>query len=90
MDQVKGKVALVTGGADGSGAGTARPLAAEGASVVVADINGEAAEPSRLDPSASVGRSCERPLGSSFGTLKLHNLSFLGPGRVDNLLRDHT
>ena len=39
MDRVKGKIALVTGGADGIGAATARLLAAEGATVVVTDIN---------------------------------------------------
>jgi NAD(P)-dependent dehydrogenase (short-subunit alcohol dehydrogenase family) len=44
MDRVKGKVALVTGGADGIGAATARLLAAEGATVVVTDINREGAE----------------------------------------------
>ena len=44
MDRVKGKVALVTGGADGIGAATARLLAAEGAIVVVTDINREGAE----------------------------------------------
>lgn len=37
------KVAIVTGGGSGFGAGIARKFAAEGASVVVADINGEAA-----------------------------------------------
>jgi len=44
MDRVKGKIALVTGGADGIGAATARLLAAEGAIVVVTDINREGAE----------------------------------------------
>jgi NAD(P)-dependent dehydrogenase (short-subunit alcohol dehydrogenase family) len=44
MDRVKGKIALVTGGADGIGAATARLLAAEGATVVVTDINREGAE----------------------------------------------
>ncbi len=44
MDRVKGKVALVTGGADGIGAAAARLLAAEGAAVVVTDINREGAE----------------------------------------------
>jgi 3-hydroxybutyrate dehydrogenase len=38
-----GRKALVTGGASGIGAATARTLAAAGARVVVADLNGEAA-----------------------------------------------
>jgi NAD(P)-dependent dehydrogenase (short-subunit alcohol dehydrogenase family) len=38
LTRFEGKVAVVTGGASGIGAATARRLAAEGASVVVADI----------------------------------------------------
>jgi 3-oxoacyl-[acyl-carrier protein] reductase len=38
------KVALVTGGGGGSGEGIVRAFGAEGAKVVVADINGPAAE----------------------------------------------
>lgn len=38
MGRVEGKVAVVTGGASGFGAATARLMAAEGASVVVADV----------------------------------------------------
>lgn len=40
---LRGKVALVTGGASGIGLACARALAAEGARVVVADLNAEAA-----------------------------------------------
>ncbi len=42
MDRLKGKVANVTGGASGIGAATLRRFAAEGASVVCADIDDEA------------------------------------------------
>jgi len=41
--QLDGKTAIVTGGASGFGAGIVRRFVAEGARVVIADINGEAA-----------------------------------------------
>ena len=49
-----GKVAVVTGGASGIGAGTAERLVADGASVVVADIQAEAGKAlaGRLGPAA--------------------------------------
>ena len=44
MQRFNGRVAIVTGGATGLGAAIAQRLAAEGARVLVADINTEAAE----------------------------------------------
>jgi NAD(P)-dependent dehydrogenase (short-subunit alcohol dehydrogenase family) len=44
MNRFDGKVAVITGGAGGIGSATARVMAREGAKVVVADINGQAAE----------------------------------------------
>jgi NAD(P)-dependent dehydrogenase (short-subunit alcohol dehydrogenase family) len=44
LDRFKGQVAIVTGGASGIGEATCRRLAAEGATVVVADVNGERAD----------------------------------------------
>jgi NAD(P)-dependent dehydrogenase (short-subunit alcohol dehydrogenase family) len=44
MSRFAGRVAVVTGGASGIGRATARRLAAEGASVVVADLDGAGAE----------------------------------------------
>ena len=44
MDRLKGKVAIVTGGGGGIGGATARALAREGASVLVVDVNEDAAE----------------------------------------------
>jgi 3-oxoacyl-[acyl-carrier protein] reductase len=42
--RLQGKVAVVTGGGSGFGAGIVRKFVAEGAKVVVADLNGDAAE----------------------------------------------
>ncbi len=44
MGRLEGKVAIVTGAGSGIGEATARLMAREGASVVVADINRSAAE----------------------------------------------
>ena len=42
--RLQGKIAVVTGAGSGFGAGIARYFAAEGGRVVLADLNGEAAE----------------------------------------------
>ncbi len=44
MSSVEGKVAIVTGGAMGIGGATARRFAKEGAKVLIADVNAEAAQ----------------------------------------------
>src|ERR1700753_1972603 len=44
MGKLQNKVVMITGGAQGLGEGIARRLAEEGASVVIADINGAKAK----------------------------------------------
>ncbi|UDY37399.1 SDR family oxidoreductase [Dermatobacter hominis] len=52
MGKFDGKVSIVTGAAGGIGEGYARRLASEGASVVIADIDGERAEKVAADIAA--------------------------------------
>jgi 3-oxoacyl-[acyl-carrier protein] reductase len=55
MDRLKGKTALITGAASGFGEGMAAAFIREGARVMIADINGQAAEEAarNLGPAAS-------------------------------------
>ena len=55
MDRVAGKIALVTGGASGLGAASARLLAREGATVVLADLNAIAGKGVLADIEAAGG-----------------------------------
>lgn len=55
MNRVSGKIALVTGGASGIGAACARLLAAEGAAVIIADLNDELGEAVRAEIAAGGG-----------------------------------
>jgi NAD(P)-dependent dehydrogenase (short-subunit alcohol dehydrogenase family) len=53
MKGIKGKTAIVTGGARGIGKGIAKRLASEGARLIIADIDGEAAEAAAKEFSAT-------------------------------------
>ncbi|WP_188941463.1 beta-ketoacyl-ACP reductase [Nakamurella endophytica] len=57
QERFTGRVALVTGAAQGIGAATAELLAEQGAAVVVADLSGERASRTAADISAAGGRA---------------------------------
>jgi 2-hydroxycyclohexanecarboxyl-CoA dehydrogenase len=83
--RLDGKVALVTGGASGIGAATARRLAAEGARVAIGDINdqGAAAIAGELD---GVGVELDVTDTASVGSAVAHVQDRLGP--VDVLVNN--
>jgi NAD(P)-dependent dehydrogenase (short-subunit alcohol dehydrogenase family) len=56
--ELKGKLAIVTGGAMGIGEATARELAAQGATVAIFDVNGEAGARTAADIAKS-GAACD-------------------------------
>ncbi len=61
-DVVRGKIALVTGGAQGFGEGMVRELAAAGAFVYIADLNAAGARTLAEELNGSAGRTIALPL----------------------------
>ena len=61
MGMLTGKVAFITGGASGIGAGTARRFAQEGALVALADVQPDEGEKVRDEITRRAGKPCTCP-----------------------------
>jgi pyridoxal 4-dehydrogenase len=85
MQRFVGRSAIVTGAAQGIGAAIAKRLGAEGASVAVADINGEGAEATAAEMGGDAyGVACD--IGDPDSVTKLHEAVMARAGKVDVLV----
>jgi len=85
MQRFVGRSAIVTGAAQGIGAAIAKRLGAEGASVAVADINGEGAEATAAEMGGDAyGVVCD--IGDPGSVTKLHEAVMARAGKVDVLV----
>ncbi|NRB04068.1 MAG: SDR family oxidoreductase [Rhodobacteraceae bacterium] len=83
--RLTGKTAIVTGGASGFGDGIARKFAAEGARVMVADINGSGAD----TVAAEIGGiGCEVDVGNGTSVQAMANAALEAFGHVDILVNN--
>ena len=103
MNRFENRVALVTGGASGIGAASVRRLVAEGAQVMVADLDGEGAEQLAVELGAMTDTFQVDVADSSavddmvkatverFGRLDVlfNNAGIVSTGTVDSLSDEH-
>ena len=83
--RLKDKTAIVTGGASGFGEGIVRKFAAEGARVMVADINGEGAEKVAADVN---GIPCTVDVGDGTSVQAMVDTALSVFGHVDILVNN--
>ncbi len=88
--QLKGKAAIVTGGGKGIGKVFCQALAREGASVVVADIDGAAAESVAQTISAEQGRAvpCKVDVSDAAAARTMAEAALAAFGRIDILVNN--
>lgn len=85
MRGLEGKVAVVTGGGGGIGGAAAMRLAEEGVSVVVGDLNGDAAESVAADVARKLGaRNNGRAIGVQFDQADEASVASLVQVALDN------
>lgn len=85
--RLDGKTAIVTGGASGFGAGIARKFAAEGARVMIADINGDAAREMASQIGAqTVGQTAD--VGENASVQAMVDAAINAFGHVDILINN--
>ncbi len=86
MKEIRGRVAVVTGGASGIGLGMAKAFADAGAKIVLADIEAEAAETAaeelRKGGAEAVGIACDVADPASVDALREETLSTYGAVHV--------
>lgn len=83
--RLKDKTAIITGGASGFGAGIARRFAAEGAQVMVADINAAAAEALAAEIG---GIACAVDVSNDASVKAMAEAALVAWGRVDILVNN--
>ncbi len=83
--RLSGKTAIVTGGASGFGEGIVRKFSAEGAKVMVADINKDGAESVAQDVG---GVACTVDVGNGASVQAMADLAFRELGHVDILVNN--
>jgi 3alpha(or 20beta)-hydroxysteroid dehydrogenase len=87
MNRLDGKVAVVTGAGSGNGRGIARAFAAEGARVIAADLNGNAAKETAAGL-GEVARAAQADVTNEADCARLMQLAIGAFGRLDILVNN--
>lgn len=90
MGRLDGRIAIVTGAANGIGRGIARRFAAEGAAVVIGDIEAEALGRAAADIAAAGGKAeaVAGDLTEEAGAARLVEAAMARHGRIDILVNN--